>query len=359
MLALLERLIGVATPSPGGDELGLAGLLEDELRARRPDELQRVEVPRSGGPGAYVYARWGAPRLILNAHLDTVPPNAGWTGDPYRARYVNDGIMGLGAADTKGAIAAILAAMDEAAPKNCLVLFSGDEELGGACLRAFVASGAADTAERAIVCEPTGCRPGTRHRGVCAFDIEFTGMGGHSSKADDLPAPLAQAAHLAMLFRAWGQSLKDVGPPGFPGLCVNIAKIDGGVAFNVVPKTARLSISVRPGPGIATAQILEEVGRIVAAVEPAATVSTVLDNPSFATRDLEAFRPLLGDRVDAPVNLGFWTEAAVLAAEGIDAVVFGPGDIGRAHAADEWVATAELECARAVLAQVLGRHGAG
>jgi acetylornithine deacetylase len=45
----------------------------------------------------------------------------------------------------------------------------------------------------------------------------------------------------------------------------------------------------------------------------------------------------------ATVDLAFWTEAALLAEAGIDCVVWGPGAIGHAHAADEWVSLDELE----------------
>jgi acetylornithine deacetylase len=73
-----------------------------------------------------------------------------------------------------------------------------------------------------------------------------------------------------------------------------------------------------------------------------------MSNPSFATRDLAAF-PSLG----APVDLAFWTEAALLSAAGIDCVVFGPGDIAHAHAPDEHVPIADLEKARATFAAIV------
>ena len=69
-------------------------------------------------------------------------------------------------------------------------------------------------------------------------------------------------------------------------------------------------------------------------------------SPPFATRELASFEPLLGEAVRTPVDLAFWTEAALLSASGIDAVVFGPGRIEQAHAADEYVDTRELEVAR-------------
>ena len=76
-------------------------------------------------------------------------------------------------------------------------------------------------------------------------------------------------------------------------------------------------------------------------------------NPSFETRDLAAFVPLLGERALQAVDLAFWTEAALFAARGIDAVVFGPGDIAQAHAADEFVELTQLESARDVFLHAL------
>jgi acetylornithine deacetylase len=79
----------------------------------------------------------------------------------------------------------------------------------------------------------------------------------------------------------------------------------------------------------------------------------VTSSPPFATRDLAAFAPLFGGAISETVDLGFWTEAARFAERGIDAVVYGPGDVAQAHAADEFVTIAELETAHAVFAAVL------
>jgi acetylornithine deacetylase len=79
----------------------------------------------------------------------------------------------------------------------------------------------------------------------------------------------------------------------------------------------------------------------------------VLDNVPFFTRDVAAFEPLLGAAARAPVDMGFWTEAALLVRAGVDAVVCGPGDIAQAHAADERLPAAELESAVNLFAQAL------
>jgi acetylornithine deacetylase len=341
---LLERLIAVPTHNPGGDERELARLCGEMLRQRGADQVIVTDVPRPDQDGAFVLARYGNPSLLINAHLDTVPANTGWSGDPWLARRTGDRIIGLGACDTKGSIAAILSALEEQRPRDTAILFSGDEERTGTVVRAFLDAGLARGITRAIVCEPTGCRAGVRHRGVLAIEASLEGQGGHSSYADTMPAPIADLSRLAVAWSDWGRARVSSGPEGFPGMCLNIASLDGGIAFNVVPKRAKLCVSVRPPPGDDVGAVRRELEAIARQLVPGVTLSAPVENASFATREPGAFEALLGgvERLD----MGFWTEAALLSAAGIDAVVFGPGDIAVAHGADEFLTLAELERAR-------------
>ncbi len=355
---LLRRFVAVRTDNPVSDEQPLAEMLGEELRARQPDALEIVQVQRSGrAPGAYVFARWGRPTLLLNAHLDTVPVAPGWTGDPFQLRVADGRAIGLGACDTKGAIAAILAALDVAPPSDLAVLFSGDEERGSTAVRAFLAESDTRGLSHAIVCEPTGLCLGIRHRGIIAMRARLTGVGGHSSRADVLPAPVAELARLAAALHDWGALQRKLGPPGFTGMCLNVARLDGGVAFNIVPSEAELEASARPPPGVDVAAVREELVALARELVPAAHVTIAIENASFSTRDVGAFLPWLGERVGAPVDLGFWTEAALFAAAGIDAVVLGPGDIAQAHAADEAVEVDQLVAARDLFSRVILAHG--
>lgn len=345
---LLTRLIAVDTHNPGGDETALCHLLGDELRARGG----RVKVVGEGAH-AYAFATWGTPRLLLNAHVDTVPVNAGWSADPFRPRVADGRVVGLGACDTKGAIAAILCALDAAPPRDLAVAFTGDEERHGTMIRALLSHERATLGgvARAVVCEPTSCKAGTRHRGILWIEATIGGRGGHSSRADDEPAPLYDAARLAVAFAEWGQRQRDVGPLGFRGQCMNIAKLDGGVAFNVIPDEATLTISVRPPPGTDVGAVRDELYALGRDVVPRVQLAVPMMNPSFATRDLSAFHAALGPA--QPVDLAFWTEASLLSAAGIDCVVYGPGDIAHAHAPDEFVPVAELERARDTFAALI------
>ena len=346
-VALLATLVSFRTDAVHGDERALADRLAELLRQRGPDEVTVVDAPRAAGKAAsWVYARFGRPRLLVNAHLDTVPPNADWTSDPFVPRLEGGRLYALGAADTKGAAAAILAALDEVTPHDTGILFSGDEELSSVAMRDFVASPYRAGLERAIVCEPTNLRAGVRHRGYVAFEVGVSGPGGHSSKADALPSPIATLARVGAALDAWARERRDAGPEGFRGTCLNLAKLDGGVAANVIPAHARLTVSLRPPPGADTAAMCAELKALVVGLAPGATVDFTRENAPFATRDLASYGTVLAGAVGAPIDLGFWTEAALLAASGVDAVVLGPGDIAQAHGPDEWVGIDELHRAR-------------
>jgi acetylornithine deacetylase len=353
----LARLVEFPTHQAGadgrpGNERALCEYLVPLLRERGADEVVLATTPRSeGGEGAYVFARWGTPRRVINAHVDTVPANAGWSRDPWQPHVEDGHLYGLGSADTKGAIAATLVALESVKPRDAGVLFSGDEEAGSAVMHAFLASAHAHGIREAIVCEPTARTAGIAHRGVLSQMATLDGPGGHSSKADFLPKPLAQLARLAVaLDDASIRRLPD-GPPGMTGTCMNIASLHGGVAFNVIPAHAELQWSLRPYPGFDRADWDREVAACARAIDPAIRIVDTIDHAPFGC---DALADLVRPFVDRVGPLDFWTEAALWAAHGVDAVVIGPGDIARAHAADERVSLADLDWAVSLFGSLLG-----
>jgi acetylornithine deacetylase len=354
----LAELVSFDTQNPTGEERPLVLRLGAELRALGARSVEEVEV----GDHAYVYARFGgdAPTLMLNAHIDTVPANSGYSSPPHLLVRRGDRLHGLGACDTKGAIAAILEGLAAGPVRRPIgVLFSGDEEHGGSCIPAFLASPAAKGIARAIVCEPTRCRVGVRHRGIAAATATLSGPGGHSSLVDGIVNPMAVLARAAVALDEMGAAYRGQGPEGFQGICLNVAALDGGIAFNVIPTQATLSVSLRPAPGASVEALLAEAERRVREATAAytrgqaLTWSIVAARPPFATRALGDFPAPFGAPVQPPIAVDFWTEAAHIVAAGIDAVVYGPGAIAQAHAADEYVEVAELEAAAAAFKAVM------
>ena len=341
--SLLATLIAFDTRNPGGDEIKLARWLRDVLATHHPDALTLKQVPRpAGAPGASVFAPWATPRTLINVHIDTVPDVPGWSHPPLELRDAGDDLHGLGAADTKGALAAVLCAIAQKKPRDVAVLFSGDEEKSSVAMHAFVKSSEAQGIAMAVVCEPTGCRLGRNHRGMVALEATVTGPGGHSSQADTIAAPVAALARAATALADFGAEAYSAGTADFPGLCLNIAHLSGGSEFNIIPSSAKLIASARPPPLVDAQGVYDHMARLAQAAAPQAQVRAALVQPAFACRDFAHIQSRMGIPDDAGCNLGFWTEAALLDHMGINAVVFGPGEIDQAHAANEHVPVAHL-----------------
>ncbi len=346
-IKLLEALVGNSTVNPGGDELALAEFLAAELKRLNADSVEVCELSdaqrQDGGPGAYVYATFGSPKLLVNVHLDTVPVTTGWSREPLVLEADGDKLFGLGSADTKGAIACVLAALGDSTPKNVAILFSGDEERQSRCMAAFIDSKRGAQLERAIVCEPTARRMGIGHRGIRGYRFQTSGPGGHSSMADHVAKPNIAMARLALELDALGERYLETSEGNsMPGLCLNVGELHGGVAFNVIAERSKLSLSIRPALGFDSGRFDAELGTCIRAAGGSFELECVLDRQPFATRDIDAFAPLVGDAPREHATLDFWTEAALLSAAGIDAVVIGPGDIAVAHGPDEFVTVEDL-----------------
>ncbi|MFT3699498.1 MAG: M20/M25/M40 family metallo-hydrolase [Kofleriaceae bacterium] len=348
VVELLSELVAFPTQQAGGEggagnERALCEHLVPKLNVLGADEVVLAEAPRTdGSPGAYVFARWGTPRRVINAHVDTVPANAGWSRSPWQPHIEGGRLYGLGSCDTKASIAASLIALDRVKPRDCGVLFSGDEEAGSAVMHAFLDSPHAKGIEQVIVCEPTARKAGIAHRGVLAHAASLEGAGGHSSKADFMPKPIATLARLAVGLDELGKRAMADGPEGMKGLCMNIAALHGGMAFNVVPQRGRLEWSTRPYPGFDRAAYDGALKELIASIDPKIQLAVTVDHAPFGCDELvDLVKPF----VTSVGSLDFWTEAALYEHHGIDAIVIGPGDIAQAHAADEFVPIADLEWA--------------
>lgn len=355
----LARLVSFKTQQAGadgiaGEEQPICDHLAHEFAKRGAQTTLGTGTCTDGRTGAYVLASWGTPKRVINIHIDTVPANAGWSRDPWEAHVENDRLYGLGSADTKGAIAAALVALDTlgVTPQDIGILCSGDEEAGSGVMTAFLDGPHKAGIEQVIVCEPTARAAGIAHRGVLAQKATLTGPGGHSSKADFLPKPLANLARLATHLDDAGIRRLYEGPAGMTGTCLNLAALAGGVAFNVIPGRAELEWSIRPYPGFDVASWNAEVTRLAQAIHKDIVIETTVDHAPFAC---DALAELVRPHVHRVGNLDFWTEAALWSAAGIDAIVVGPGDIGQAHAADEFVSFDDLAWAVGLMRALLVR----
>lgn len=353
----LERLVSHDTRNPPR-RIAPGGLF-DELRAALPGF--RVEVTDHGAGAVSLLAIRGAPRLLFNVHLDTVPDSPAWTADPLRLRVEEGRAIGLGACDTKGAAAGLLAAA-ERTTGDAAFLFTTDEEANDPrCIASFLASAARAAFHEVLVAEPTRCEAVAVHRGIASVHLRFEGRAGHASSPDALAN---NALHHAVRWGSraldWVETQQDASFAGLRGLRFNVGRIEGGIKANVVAPSAEVRFGFRPLPS----QGLDPVhSRMRAfAARGLASYEELFRGPPLPSGDpaqAEARRlqaVAFAERLGLPLgpSVDFWTEASLFSEAGLTALVYGPGDIAQAHTADEWVSLDHLHRYAATAARLLG-----
>jgi acetylornithine deacetylase len=350
--AMLARL--VAFPSVVGRPNGeITGFVRHWLTSHG---VACHVLPGPEGDRANLFATIGpADRAgyVLSGHLDVVPASEpGWQTDPFSLRKLDDRLIGRGACDMKGFVAAALAlvpdlvAMDLSAPIH--LALSYDEEAG--------CRGVPHLLSRlpelcvppagAIIGEPSGLVPVLAHKGKAAIRLTAKGVAGHSSRPDlgsNAIHALVQVLDKAVAQAAALQSGPQDARFAPPWSSLQIGTVSGGLAVNIIPDRAGAELEGRAIAGVDPQEILAPV--IKAAHTAGIAVETLSTYPALA---LEPDHPLAvliedlsGKAALAAVSYG--TEAGLFQAAGIPAVICGPGEIDRAHKPEEHLTTGELE----------------
>ncbi len=331
------------------------------LRAQLTDFT--CETVDHGAGAVSLLAVRGAPTILFNVHLDTVPASPTWKRDPFQLAIEGDVAIGLGACDIKGAAAGLIAA-SKLSGGDIAFLFTSDEEANDArCIAAFLERGL--KYDTVIVSEPTRCEAVLAHRGISSVSVKFAGQAGHASAAASNSA-VHQAMRWGMKALSFAESLSHERFGGMTGLRFNIGRVEGGIKANVIAPSAEVRFGFRPLPSMDTNDLLSEF-RSCAENDVEEIVETFRGPslPSGGVALAETRRLAARDAADAlniPIGnaVDFWTEASLFSAAGYNAFVYGPGDIVQAHAADEFVALAQLQQAAETYARIIegaNRHG--
>lgn len=328
-----------------------------------------VEMTDSPPGRPNVLARLGpadTPALMLNGHLDVVGVE-GMIHEPFSAEVRDNRIYGRGSADMKGGLAAMcaaaLAAASPQAKRQILITAVVDEEYDSIGMRALLDSGV--RAEAAIITEPTRLAICPAHRGFAWVDISLRGRAAHGSRYDLGVDAITHAALLLTELDGVEQT-RESGPlhPLLGRGSLHASKIHGGVGYSTYPEQCDLAMERRMLPGESVEKALREITDAcerVKATRPDFDARVTLSTaqlPSDVSPDAPIVRRLKGalERENLTVaieGLSAWTDAALLNEAGIPAICFGPGDIGLAHAAEEFVPIEEIGVATRVLTRVV------
>jgi acetylornithine deacetylase len=257
-----------------------------------------------------------APALVLTTHYDCVPPF-------FSSRLEGDRILGRGACDAKGIVAAQVAAAERLrrdGEHRVALLFVVGEERGSDGARA--ANTIANTCRYLVDGEPTDNRLGLATRGVLRLRLKASGRAAHSSFPE-----LGESAIDKLL-----DALIELRQIRLPSDAVlgdthyTIGLINGGVAPNVVSPTAEAEVMFR------TVSDAAAVRRAVAPLERRVTVEHVLEVPPVRMTTIDGFETAVFPYTTDIPFLDRWGQP----------LLFGPGSIHVAHAADEFVDVNDL-----------------
>jgi acetylornithine deacetylase len=310
---------------------------------------------------------------ILSGHMDVVPAGeAEWNSDPFVLRRDGARLYGRGSSDMKGFLACALAALPGLAAQNLQqpihLAFSYDEEAGAGGVPHLIAElpGLCERPLGAIIGEPSSMQAVRAHKGKAAARLEVIGRSGHSSRPElGLNAVHAMAGLITEAV-AYGRTLMD-GPfhddfaPSYSSLQVGV--VAGGQAVNIIPDRCTADIEVRAVPGVSPSSLLEPVRSQLLALRDQGFDVAWNELSAYPGLSLDVGSTLAGlmvELTDRPTlaAVSYGTEAGLYQQAGIDAIICGPGDIGRAHRANEYIETGELAACQQLIEQLGARLAA-
>jgi succinyl-diaminopimelate desuccinylase len=345
--ATCERLITYDTSTPDGIK-SAAGFVKGWLEAR---DVEVTSATHKGRPVlAATVGPADRPTVVLHGHLDVVPGRA----EQFEPRVEGDRLIGRGAYDMKGGLAAMMCATHDLASQSDVrvhLVCVADEESDEPDDRGsdfIVREGY--VGDFAITGEPTDLHIGVQAKGVLAMRIEVGGKSAHGSTPwlGDNAVLKALDVFRAIESLPFARESSDL----FDRPSINLGRIMGGDAINKVPDACTIDVDIRFLPE----QNADEIRSAVEDLSDATVKKVFQREPVNVSRD----NPFVGVLAEA-VAQGAPAESIAVGRDGasdvvsfiragMDAVEFGPVGGGH-HGPEEWVSIPSLERYRTALVE--------
>ena len=377
LVSITQELVRIPSVNPPGDYERIAARMEELYRAEGleplvvhapEEELARLELsaPRPNVI-ALLEGKSGKPTFCLDAHMDVV--DAGdetrWTFAPFGGAFQDGRIYGRGAADTKAhlaiqlIVARVLREMGLELTGDLIFSATVDDEIGawpgiGFLLDEGFEANGFPRPDYHIAGEPTGvglC--GCLARGRVWYEVSLKGESAHGGNPKEGINAIEKAMALAEAVKAFPIQHD----PLMGADTINIGKIDGGEAINIVPGSCTITFDIRPTVKREVVHsFMDETIRRLEESDPDFAVESIrmLNNRQtggigpdheFVQTIQRVVRELSVKYVEPTGDFGgysslgnaYWTSTA-----GIAAVMYGAGAFSRAHSVDEYISVDEL-----------------
>ncbi len=356
VVKLTSDLVNIRSQSEYDGEAGVAKYITEYL-----DDLGIVSETTEFSKGrCSVTASIGKGEgLMLNGHIDTVP-----IGDERKWKYgteakaVNGKLYGRGTSDMKGGVAAILASLPSISKshlrRRLLLTFVADEEVSSRGSEWLIKNRPMlfNRVRYGIVAEPTDMNVQVAQKGHVVVDVTAKGLSAHGSKPElGHNAIVDMSKFIMSLGRLKFKTRDRVLGKG----TVNVGRISGGTAVNIVPDLCEISIDRRLVPGETDTIASSQIKSILNSLGISYEIKTRGYRKPFALKPDSYIVRLLRSIVSSNLtgSTGY-TEAELYNAKaGIECVVFGPGTKNIIHKPDEYVSILNLEKSKKYFSMVM------
>lgn len=285
------------------------------------------------------------PTILLNSHIDTVKPVAGWTRDPFSPVIEDGKLFGLGSNDAGASVVSLLHAFFYLTQKqqhyNLIFAASAEEEISGengieSLLKEL------PKIDFAIVGEPTGMNLAIAEKGLMVLDCIVTGLAGHAARNEG-----DNAIYKALPAIEWFKNYEFEKKSELLGVVkMTVTQINAGTQHNVVPDTCSIVVDVRSNEMYSNQEILDEIRKFIDCdVQPRTTrlssTATPINHP-IVNRGIELNRSVFGSPT--------LSDQALMT---FPSLKMGPGESFRSHTADEYILLDEIGVAIEIYIQLL------
>ena len=332
---LLKRLI--ATPSVSRDEKAAADVLEAYMK-------EKGLAPQRYGNNVWCMSEEfdaQKPTILLNAHLDTVKPVAGWQHDPFTPVIEDDKLYGLGSNDCGGGLVSLLSVFEGLERSSFIFLASCEEEVSGKNGIESVLP-LLPKIDFAIVGEPTGMQPAIAEKGLMVIDATAHGKAGHAARNEGDNA-IYHAMKDIQWLSEWQFSKQSelLGP-----VKQTVTIVNAGTQHNVIPDTCTFTIDVRSNECYTNEEIFaffqEHLSSELKARSFRLSSSKIdIEHPFVQACIKEGLTPFGSPTLSDQALMRF------------PSLKLGPGESSRSHTADEYIKISEIDDAISLYVKLL------
>lgn len=297
----------------------------------------------------------GSERLLLNSHLDVVPPSAGHPFEPYEPTVEDGYVYGRGAVDAKASVASMIVSVLELAengwsPENgqVLVALTACEEMGKGYNGLEDLLPHLPEIRAALVGEPTDLRPCTSQKGLLILNIRATGRAAHAARASLGENAIVKAADD---IRRLVEIRLDRDDPLLGPVTVTPTIVSGGTAKNTVPEECTFTVDIRSTPAYSHDELVVIVRNALESDVQIHSDRLVPVRTSLEERIVRAAVAATGEEPFGSPTMSDW-----IFLSGTPTVKMGPGSSDLSHTSNERISMDEVTRAVAVYKDVIIRY---